>query len=174
MGSWLGLSLCPSRGSTHVSFVMANSGSLDSSQVSLAAQLVKNPSARKETAVELLGWEDPLKKGQAAHSSILGLPLWLSWWRICLQCGRPGFDPWVGKIPWRVHGNSLQYSFLENPHGQRSLAGCSPQAGEGSNVTQKLSKAQTILNSAFSSCLSVTAASLLPSDFSGVSPHPTV
>ena len=20
---------------------------------------------------------------------------------ICLQCGRPGFDPWVGKIPWR-------------------------------------------------------------------------
>jgi len=21
--------------------------------------------------------------------------------RICLQCGRSGFDPWVGKIPWR-------------------------------------------------------------------------
>jgi len=21
--------------------------------------------------------------------------------RICLQCGRPGFDPWVEKIPWR-------------------------------------------------------------------------
>ena len=21
--------------------------------------------------------------------------------RLCLQCGRPGFDPWVGKIPWR-------------------------------------------------------------------------
>ena len=20
---------------------------------------------------------------------------------VCLQCGRPGFDPWVGKIPWR-------------------------------------------------------------------------
>ena len=30
-----------------------------------------------------------------------GLPLWLSWWRIHLQCGRPGSDPWVGKIPWR-------------------------------------------------------------------------
>ena len=26
---------------------------------------------------------------------------WLSWWRTCLQCGRPGFDPWVGKNPWR-------------------------------------------------------------------------
>ena len=21
--------------------------------------------------------------------------------KICLQCRRPGFDPWVGKIPWR-------------------------------------------------------------------------
>ena len=25
------------------------------------------------------------------------------------------FNPWVGKIPWRRHGNSLQYSCLENP-----------------------------------------------------------
>ena len=31
----------------------------------------------------------------------MGLSLWLSWLRICLQCGRPGFGPWVGKIPWR-------------------------------------------------------------------------
>ena len=29
------------------------------------------------------------------------LPLWLSWLRICLQCKRPGFDLWIGKIPWR-------------------------------------------------------------------------
>ena len=33
-------------------------------------------------------------------------PLWaclvaLSWERIRLQCERPGFDPWAGKIPWR-------------------------------------------------------------------------
>ena len=30
--------------------------------------------------------------------SLIGLPLWLRWSRIHLQCGRPGFDPWVGKI----------------------------------------------------------------------------
>ena len=24
--------------------------------------------------------------------------------RICLQCRRPGFDPWIGKIPWRREG----------------------------------------------------------------------
>ena len=34
------------------------------------------------------------------------------------QCTRPkrcGFNPWVRKIPWRRHGDSLQYSCLENP-----------------------------------------------------------
>ena len=30
-----------------------------------------------------------------------GLPWWFSWKWICPQCGRPGFNPWVGKIPWR-------------------------------------------------------------------------
>ena len=55
----------------------------------------------QETTVQFLDWKDPLEKGWATHSSILELPWWLRWWRILLQCGRPGFDPWVGKIPWR-------------------------------------------------------------------------
>ena len=46
---------------------------------SLIAQLVKNPSAMQETPVRFLGWEDPLEKGQATHSNILGLPSQLSW-----------------------------------------------------------------------------------------------
>ena len=36
----------------------------------LVAQLVKNPPARRETWVRSLGWEDPLEKGKAPHSSI--------------------------------------------------------------------------------------------------------
>ena len=35
--------------------------------------------------------------------------------KIHLQCRRPRFNPWVGKIPWRRQGNPLQYSYLENP-----------------------------------------------------------
>ena len=35
------------------------------------AQLVKNPPAMRETWVQSLGWEDPLEKGMATHSSIL-------------------------------------------------------------------------------------------------------
>ena len=40
--------------------------------------------------------------------------MWLSWSRIHLHCGRPGFDHRVGKIPWRRKGYPLQYSGLEN------------------------------------------------------------
>ena len=36
---------------------------------SLVAQLVKNPPAMWETWVRSLGWEDPLEKGMATHSS---------------------------------------------------------------------------------------------------------
>ena len=41
------------------------------SGASLVAQLVKNPPAMQETWVQSLGWEDPLEKGKATHSSIL-------------------------------------------------------------------------------------------------------
>ena len=44
---------------------------LQYSWASLVAQLVKNPPAMQETWVWSLGWEDPLKKGKATHSSIL-------------------------------------------------------------------------------------------------------
>ena len=44
-------------------------------QLFLISQLVKNPPAIRETWVQSLGWEDPLEKGPATHSSILA-------WRI--------------------------------------------------------------------------------------------
>ena len=48
---------------------------LQHSWASLVAKLVKNPPAMWETWVRSLGWEDPLEKGEATHSSILA-------WRI--------------------------------------------------------------------------------------------
>ena len=44
---------------------------LQDSWSSLVAQLVKNPLARGEAWVRSLGWDDPLEKGKATHSSIL-------------------------------------------------------------------------------------------------------
>ena len=43
-----------------------------------------------------------------------GLLGWLRGKRIWLQCGRPGFNPWVGKIPRDGNGYLIQYFFLEN------------------------------------------------------------
>ena len=48
---------------------------------SLVAQLVKNPSTMQETRVRFLGWEDPLEKEMATHSSILAWTL--SWTVVC-------------------------------------------------------------------------------------------
>ena len=48
---------------------------LQYSWASLVAQLVKNPPTMRETWVPSLGWENPLEKGNATHSSILA-------WRI--------------------------------------------------------------------------------------------
>ena len=45
----------------------------------LVAQLVKSLRAMQETPVQFLGQEIALEKGQAAHSSILGLPWWFRW-----------------------------------------------------------------------------------------------
>ena len=54
--------------------------SFDLSRASLVAQLVKNPPAMWETWVRSLGWEDPLKKGLATHSSILAWRIpWTVW-----------------------------------------------------------------------------------------------
>ena len=84
-------------------------------RASWVAQLVKHLPAKQETPVQFLGLEVPLEKGSAIHCSIPGLHSWLRWYSICLQCRRPGFDPWVGKVPWRRAWQSIQCSCLENP-----------------------------------------------------------
>ena len=48
----------------------------------------------------------------------------------------------LGRSPGGGHGNPFQHSCLENLHGQRSLAGCSPWGHEESDMTEQLSTAQ--------------------------------
>ena len=45
---------------------------------------------------------------------------------ICLQCGRPGFDPWVGKIPWRKKWQPTPVLLPGKSHVWRSLVCYSP------------------------------------------------
>ena len=53
--------------------------------------------------------------------------------------GDLGLIPGLGRSPGAGHGNSLQDSCLENPQGQRSLAGCTPWACKESDMTERLS-----------------------------------
>ena len=87
--------------------VLTKSGHLEKGKSSLVAQMVKRLSTMQETWVRSLGWEDPLEKEMAIHSSTIA-------WKI----------PWTGE-PGRLqsmgsqrvgegNGKSLQYSCLEN------------------------------------------------------------
>ena len=58
---------------------------------------------------------------------------------ICLQCGRPGFDPWVGKIPWRREWIPTPVFLPGEFHGQRSLVGYSSRGYKKSGMTEQLS-----------------------------------
>ena len=53
--------------------------------------------------------------------------------------GDLGSTPGLGSSPEGKHGNPLQYSCLENPHGQRSLVGDSPWGHRESGTTDRLS-----------------------------------
>ena len=56
---------------------------------------------------------------------ILGLPSWPRWLRICLQCRRPEFDSWVGKISFRREWQPTPVFLPGEFNRQRSLAGYS-------------------------------------------------
>ena len=68
---------------------------------------------------------------------------WLRLQRICLQCGRPGFDPWVGKIPWRRKWQPTPVFLPGKSHGQKSLVGYSPW---GRRVRHSLATIRTHMN----------------------------
>ena len=75
--------------------------------------MVKNQPVMRETHVPSLGWEDPLEKGMATHSSILGLP-GDSDSKVVSNVGDSGSIPGSGRVPGKGNGYPLQYSYLKN------------------------------------------------------------
>ena len=105
---------------------------------------MKNLPAIKETQIQFLGWEDPLEKGMATHSSIFAWRIpWteepgglqplghklsdmtdqLTLWGFSGGTDNKesaynadlGLVPGSGRSPGEENGNPLQYSCLENP-----------------------------------------------------------
>ena len=87
---------------------------LEYSWVSLVAQTIKNPPLMQETWVRSLGWEDPLEKRVATHSSILA-------WRIPWKRNLAGYSPWSQqrvRHDWATH---FQYKEAGEKTSQRDL-----------------------------------------------------
>jgi len=77
----------------------------------------------------------------AAAEIQLGLPRWHSHKEAACQCRRfrrQGFDPWVGKSPWRRKWQPTPVFLLGEFHGQRSLVGYSPWGHKQLDTTEQL------------------------------------
>ena len=57
---------------------------------------------------------------------------------VCLQCGRLGFDPWVGKILWRRKWQPAPVLLPGKSHGRRSLVVYNPWGNRESDTTEWL------------------------------------
>ena len=73
------------------------------------------PPAMQETQVRILDGEDPPEKGQATHSSILGLPGGSDGKASVYNAGDLGSIPGSGRSAGEGNGNPLQHYCLENP-----------------------------------------------------------
>ena len=54
------------------------------------------------------------------------------------ECGRPGFNPWIRKVPWRRKWQPTPIFSPGQFHGQRSLAGYSPWCHKELDTTEQL------------------------------------
>ena len=63
---------------------------------------------------------------------------------VCLECGRPGSDPGVRKIPWRKKWYPTPVLLPGESNGWRSLVGYSPLGGKESDTTGQLYCSQGI------------------------------
>ena len=62
---------------------------------------------------------------------------------ICLQCRRPGFDPWVGKIPCRREWLPTPVFLPGKSHGPGRLVGCNPWRHKELDTTEGLTHTDT-------------------------------
>ena len=60
-----------------------------------------------------------------------------------------GLIPGLGISPGEENGNPLHYSYLENPHGQRNLAGYSPMSLKELDMTEQLTTVQHMFLTVF-------------------------
>ena len=88
------------------------------------------PTNAEDTSNALLGYEYLDENQASLRTTFYGLS------------GGLGSIPELERFPGGGHSNPLQYSCLENPHGQWCLAGYSPWGCKESDTTERLSTGQ--------------------------------
>ena len=78
----------------------------------------------------------PLESKGKGSMFLKGASLVAQMVRVCLQCGRPDFSPWVRKILWRREWLPTPVFLPREFHGQRRLAGYSPWGHKGLDTTE--------------------------------------
>ena len=69
-------------------------------------------------------------------SLVSGLPWWLGGLSVCLPCRRPGFNPSVGKIPWRRKWQPTPVFLPGESQGWGNLVGCHLRGRTESDTTE--------------------------------------
>ena len=96
-----------------------------------------SPRAPSESWLESLITEKEYIDPHKTQSSLVAQMI-----KICQQSRShrgPGFDPWVGKTPWRREWQPTPVFLPREFHGQRGLAGYSPWDHKESDMTEQLS-----------------------------------
>ena len=97
---------------------------------------------------------------------------WLRRSSVCLECRRPEFNPWVGKIPWRRKWQSTPVLLPGKSRRQRSLVGYSPWGCKESDMTERRSVAVCVPGPLVSGSVdSIIGSSQQPSEVNINSPH---
>ena len=90
---------------------------------------------------KILGNDAQIFKNSVLRNTLshTGLPMWLTGKEStchCRRCKRCGFDPWVGKIPWRRRWQPILVFLPGESHRQRKLEQCSPWGCKESDMTE--------------------------------------
>ena len=102
----------------------------------------ENKKCIKNSSIRIPSWSG-YTQGEKWHLISLsiphsGLPWWLRRQRICLQYGRPRFDSWVRKIPWRRKWQPTPVFLPGKSHGQRSLVDYNTRGHKESDTAERL------------------------------------
>ena len=106
------------------------------------AQLVKNLPAMQDPRFNFWVGKIPWRRDRLPTPVFLGFPGGLDGKESTCNVGDLVSIPGLGRSPREGHGNPLQYSFLENPHGQGNLESYSSWGRKELNMTERLSTAR--------------------------------